>query len=129
MGATQGKPRKVRKALRQEIIINTLRGRIVAGDYPPASQLPARLALQDEFHASSITLQKALDTLAADGFLATRGHAGTFVTPAPPHLHTIGVLFGDQYLCRIAAPSGRSSPIIAWRSSRRANGSCTSISG
>lgn len=99
-GSAHGKPRKKRKAARQEAIVAALRARIIAGEFPPGSKFPPRLALQEEFQASSITLQKSLDTLMADGFLFTRGHAGTFVTTAPPYLNTYGIVFAENLLCR-----------------------------
>lgn len=94
------KSRKKRKAVRQEGIVDALRERIIAGEFVPGSRFPSRLVLQCEFEASSITVQRALDTLIADGFLFTRGHAGTFVAHTPPHLHSYGILFDDHYLAK-----------------------------
>ena len=45
-------------------------------------------------------MQRALDALIADGFLFTRGHVGTFMAYAPPHLHAYGVLFDDHFLAK-----------------------------
>ena len=91
-------PRKQRPAIRQQAIVKSLRERIIAGAYAPGSKFPSRLVLQEEFHASSITVQRALDTLIADGFLFTRGNVGTFMAYASPHQHTYGVLFDDKLL-------------------------------
>lgn len=94
------KPRKQRTAIRQEAIVKTLRERIIAGAYTPGSKFPSRLVLQEEFQASSITVQRALDSLIADGFLYTRGHVGTYMAYTPPHQHTNGVFFDDQLLAK-----------------------------
>ena len=67
---------------------------------PRAVNSPHALVLQEEFQASSITMQRALDTLIADGFLFTRGHVGTYMAYTPPHQHTYGVLFDDRLLVK-----------------------------
>jgi len=72
-------------------ITRALRQRIVAGDLPPGRRLPTRLELEKQLGASSSTIQKAVHQLVTDGFLETRGRAGTFVSPKLPHLYRVAL--------------------------------------
>ena len=65
---------------------------IRSGAKPPGSRLPTRLELAAQFRTSPVTIQKALIQLAADGFVAARGRAGTFVVERPPHLYRFGLV-------------------------------------
>jgi DNA-binding LacI/PurR family transcriptional regulator len=69
-----------------------LRERILANRLPSGGRLPNRTDLLGEMQCSPLTLQRAIDGLRDDGFVHTRGRAGTFVVPHPPHLHRIGLV-------------------------------------
>jgi GntR family transcriptional regulator len=56
-----------------------LRDKIVAGAYGADGLLPGEPALADEFGVSRITIKRALDDLAADGFVQRRRGLGTRV--------------------------------------------------
>jgi DNA-binding LacI/PurR family transcriptional regulator len=58
----------------------------------PGQRLPTRSDLVARFDASSVTVQKVLDTLIADGFVQPRGRSGTFVADHPPHLRHYGLV-------------------------------------
>ncbi len=76
----------------QDRIIAALRGGIRDRSLPPGSRLPTRRELQQRFDVASATLQRALDRLAADGFIATRANRGTFVVDHPPCAHHYGLV-------------------------------------
>jgi len=77
---------------RDEILLS-LRQRIVKGTLTPGTQLPTRKDIQEQFGVSMMTVQSALDQLAADGFVQSHGPRGTFVAETPPHLCRYGVVF------------------------------------
>jgi GntR family transcriptional regulator len=56
-----------------------LRERIVAGEWPPATALPAETALAAEHGVALGTLRQALDLLADQGLIERRHGKGTFV--------------------------------------------------
>ncbi len=79
-------------AFRQNAILDSLRGEIINGTLAPGQRLPTRSELVARFDASSVTVQRALDTLIADGFVQPRGRSGTFVVEHPPHLFHYGLV-------------------------------------
>lgn len=81
-----------RKPGKQEVIVSTLRERIVRGTLAPGAALTSRL-LQAEFATGAAIVQAAVHTLVSDGFLVTRDRASTCVSLTPPHLCTYGVVF------------------------------------
>ena len=68
---------------KQDAVIHALRRGIADGTWAPGSRLPTREELQQRFGVASVTLQRALDRLSADGFIAARGRQGTFVVDHP----------------------------------------------
>lgn len=82
------KQRKIigRPPLKQRQIVADLRRRIVSGAVPASGRLATREELCRKYEASSVTVQQAIDQLAADGFVVSRGTLGTFVSDRPPHL-------------------------------------------
>ncbi len=77
---------------RQHEILSDLRRQIIDGVFPPGKRLPTRTELERQFDASSVTVQRALDRLGADGFIEARGRQGTFVPDRPPHLFHYGLV-------------------------------------
>ncbi len=80
--------RQSRQTIEQE-----LRRRICSGVYPPGSRLPLRRDLLRELGPSPLTLQRAMDRLAEQGFINPRGPQGTFVATQLPNRGTIAVVF------------------------------------
>ncbi len=68
-----------RPPIKQDEIINDLRGKIIGRVYEPGKQLPTRTDFEEVYQASRATVQRALDQLASDGFVVARGQAGTYV--------------------------------------------------
>ncbi len=77
-------------------ISNHLRRRIVSGELPLGGRLPNRREITEHFGASSVTVQRAMDRLAQDGFIYADGPNGTFVSSHPPHLCRYGLVFTVQ---------------------------------
>ena len=62
-----------------KIIANSIRKRIIEGDYVSDQKLPSEKEIGDEFVASKLTVKKALDILVGEGLIIKRRGAGTFV--------------------------------------------------
>jgi DNA-binding transcriptional regulator YhcF (GntR family) len=75
------------------IIANQLRDAMIRREYRPGDQLPTRAQLAQRYGVSNLTVQRALDQLAGDGFVIARGRLGTFVADQPPHLSHYALLF------------------------------------
>jgi DNA-binding LacI/PurR family transcriptional regulator len=86
---------RTRTPVKQEFILNRVRGDIVEGRLSPGDQLPTRQTLEQEFQVSSATLQRALDQLIRDGFIYARGSMGTFVSERLPFTTNYGVVFPE----------------------------------
>lgn len=82
-----------RSISKQQTVQQQLRSWIVSGRLKPGDRLPTRVELERRFRASTVTVQRALDNLAADGFVHARGRRGTFVTPRPPSAYRYGLVF------------------------------------
>jgi DNA-binding LacI/PurR family transcriptional regulator len=82
-----------RKIVRQKAIVERLRGQIVQSRLLPGSRLPTRNELEGKFHASLMTVQRALAFLESEGFVCSRGRNGTFVSEYPPHLWRYSLVF------------------------------------
>src|SRR5438094_332640 len=85
-------PEQLRKA---NETLGLLRRRIVTGHFPPGRQLPTRRQLLKELQVSPVTLQRALDRLAQEGFVYSKGRGGTYVIDNPPHLSRIAFVFSQ----------------------------------
>lgn len=70
---------------RYRILADTLREEIIAGTYPPGSQLSTEAELAKRFGLSRGTVVKAIDTLVSEGLVTKRQGAGSFVSQ--PSLH------------------------------------------
>ncbi len=71
----------------REEVANTIRRRIVIGQYRPGEKLPTRDEIGTDLQASYVTVQRALDLLREEGFIHSSRGRGTFVVDHPPHLH------------------------------------------
>jgi DNA-binding LacI/PurR family transcriptional regulator len=70
-------------------IAQQIRERIASGDWPINQRIPTKMELCQLFGTSNMTMQKALSVLASEGFIRSRGRAGTFVNNRPPSNHRI----------------------------------------
>ena len=83
--------RHSRVAIEQE-----LRRRICDGTYAPGARLPLRRKLLVEFGASPLTMQRAMDRLAEQGFVRAKGVLGTFVAERLPNRGCIALVFPSE---------------------------------
>ncbi|MFP4028898.1 MAG: GntR family transcriptional regulator [Candidatus Brocadiia bacterium] len=70
-----------------------LRRGVAEGKWEPGGKLPSRRQLQQDFEASSITVQRAFDALTEEGFVVPEGPRGTFVAERPPSHYRYGLVF------------------------------------
>ena len=82
-----------RVAVRQGTIVDELRAQIVRGQFEPGHRLPSRIEIERQFGASTMTVQRALETLKNDGFIVASRGDGTYVSEHPPHLSRYGIVF------------------------------------
>ncbi|GAA2773924.1 GntR family transcriptional regulator [Saccharopolyspora taberi] len=61
-----------------------LRSRILSGDYEPGTKLPSTPKLMEWFDAASVTVQRAISMLKAEGFATSRAGAGVYVRNRQP---------------------------------------------
>ena len=78
---------------KQQLILAELRNDIVEGRLALGAKLPTHVELAQRFSVSNVTIQRALDRLVHEGFIATNGRRGTFVTPRPPHVSRYAMVF------------------------------------
>ena len=83
-------------ASKHDRIVRTIRNRIVTGNLLPGERLSVRVHIEEQFQASTVTVQRALDQLARDGFVRPDGRRGTFVAFHPPHLCNYALAFEDH---------------------------------
>lgn len=69
----------VRKPKLAELVVDTLRKRILAGDYGSSGKLPTENKLAETFGVSRTVVREALAALSADGLVQARQGAGVFV--------------------------------------------------
>jgi DNA-binding LacI/PurR family transcriptional regulator len=84
--------RRTRPPVQQERILADLREQIFSGRYGPGATLPTRTELESRYQVSPVTLQRAMDVLAAQGFVIS-GSQGTVVAPRLPHLCRYGLVY------------------------------------
>ncbi|HBC87729.1 MAG TPA: hypothetical protein DCZ94_12290 [Lentisphaeria bacterium] len=77
--------------MKYDLIIAELKKDIIRGRYEPLSRLPTRNELARRFSTTLATMQNAMDILAKEGFIDSRGRDGTFVVDNPPHLSKYGM--------------------------------------
>ena|GEM_PF-274256 len=66
-------------------IAAALRAKILSGEFKPGTRLPTREALIRQFDTTSVTIQKAFDLLADQGWIRAAGRRGTFVSEKLPN--------------------------------------------
>lgn len=102
----------------EEQVADRLREKIVKGRWKPGSRLPSRVTLFRELGTCLATLQKAMDQLAAEGFIEVGPRKnGTRVASHPPHLTQYRLVFpygpddwGQFWHALEAAARQRSTP-------------------
>lgn len=86
----------VRGGVRQQVIVSELRNQIVKGEFEPGHRLPSRIEIEQQFGASTLTVQRAMETLKRDGFVVASRGDGTYVSAHPPHLSRTAIVFPSR---------------------------------
>ncbi len=92
-----------RRLHRQEKVVQSLRGDIVEGRYPPGSRLPPERQLAEHYGVARNTLRHLLDALAKEGLLDRQAGRGTYV--AGPSRRLLGSAGGLSGSLRGASPA------------------------
>ncbi len=87
-------------------VAEQLRARIMAGELPPGTQLPTEPELMVTYDVSRHTVREALALLRADGLVAPRQGAGTYVRELHP-LTTVQLRAEIQVTARMPTPDER----------------------
>jgi GntR family transcriptional regulator len=72
-------PQSAMNTPRYRIVYDSLKERILAGDYPPGVALPSESRLVHDYGVSLITVRRALQELVLDGLIERRQGVGSFV--------------------------------------------------
>lgn len=64
-----------------DVIVESFRQRILAGEYGTSGRLPSLRLLADEYGTTHETMNKVVQLLQAEGLLYSQGRAGVFVNP------------------------------------------------
>ncbi|MFV2198172.1 GntR family transcriptional regulator [Nocardiopsis sp. LOL_012] len=65
-------------------VADTLRQRIITGDYAPGDRLPSRQDLATEFDVGMRVAADAVQQLVAEGYVVSRSGSGSYVRSRPP---------------------------------------------
>jgi len=79
--------------MKYRCVAAALRMRILNGEFRPGARLPTRELLICQFDTTSVTIQKAFDLLADQGWIRTEGRRGTFVSEKVPDRHRYALTF------------------------------------
>ena len=73
------------------VITESLREKILNGDFSPGLELPSTKDLANQWNTSKATVHTALKNLVIEGLLERRHGSGTYVRERPGKLETIGI--------------------------------------
>jgi GntR family transcriptional regulator len=90
----QGSAGGGRRRLLVDVVRDSLRDRILAGDYEPGDQLPPEGELAAQYDVSRLTLREAVRGLAEEGFVSRQQGTGTYVTAVPRLQNNLSENFG-----------------------------------
>ena len=83
-------------------VYDSLKARILAGDYPPDVALPSESRLVHDYGVSLITVRRALHELVLDGLIERRQGVGSFVRE---HCYRKGVILRNNADILVFAPA------------------------
>lgn len=91
-------------------VADTLRRRIVRGEYRKGDVIPTAAKLEELFSVSNITIRKALAILADEGWVSGRRGVGTVVV-AVPDSQRVNIAVSGDFTAWVDTASGKSLPI------------------
>jgi DNA-binding transcriptional regulator YhcF (GntR family) len=77
-------------------VIDTIRHKIMNGEYPPGFKLPGQNILAGEFAVSPITTKRALSELQKSGYIERRARSGSYVVEKPRVISEVNIVIGDN---------------------------------
>jgi len=77
-------------------VIDTIRQKIMSGEYPPGFKLPGQNILAGEFAVSPITTKRALCELQKSGYIERRSRSGSYVAEKPRVISEVNIVIGDN---------------------------------
>ena len=81
--------------LKRDLVVEHLRGLIVAGEFEPGERMPSRAELERRFAVGSSVIQGAFEQLKEEGFVHSEPRWGSFVADHPPHLSHYALVLGE----------------------------------
>jgi DNA-binding LacI/PurR family transcriptional regulator len=84
---------RIKRSYRLDDALDTMRMRIVQGEFLPGSKIPTQDDLMKDLGIAKATMQRLFDILTSDGFIVPNGSSGTFIAENPPHLSRFGIVF------------------------------------
>jgi len=91
-------------------VADTLRRRIMRGEYREGDVIPTASKLEELFSVSNITIRKALAVLSGEGWIAGRRGVGTVVV-AVPESQRVNIAVTGDFTDWVDTASGKSLPI------------------
>ena len=106
-----------RPSVKQSEIVDDIRRRIADGGYAPGRRLPSLNEIAQHYGACRVTAQRAMQHLAASGHVIVKKSFGTFVSPHPPTLCNIALVFHRK--------PEQSQMLLAWKRDKRPHSALT----
>lgn len=104
-------------ALRQAEVVTEVRRRILHGELAPGSRLPPVVEWIKAFSTSPHTVQRAIGHLRKAGFVVSRKGVGNYVSPHPPHLCHVAMVFPED---PVTSSIWMNNFFTAWRDAAKA---------
>lgn len=67
-----------------QTVMDDIRARIRAGEYPPGSKLPSGRELRSRYDVSQMTVRIAIERLKAEGVVVSTPGSGVYVSASEP---------------------------------------------
>jgi DNA-binding GntR family transcriptional regulator len=91
-------------------VADTLRRRILNGEYRRGDSIPTAAELEKSFSVSNITVRKALAILSDEGWVAGQRGVGTIVTSSAPK-RRVRIAVTGNFTDWVVSASGKSQPV------------------
>lgn len=81
-----------------KFIYESIKGKILNGDYPSGMRLPGQFALAKDYSVSAITSNRALNELEKSGLIERKCKSGSYVLASPRAMREIFIVTRDAFL-------------------------------
>ena len=86
-----------RKTVKYRDLRDSMRRRILAGEFLSSRRLPGQFALAEEYGVSAITANRALDELELSGLIERRARSGSYVLRNPRFISELFVVSSGRF--------------------------------